>query len=158
LATGVGRELGRRWLAAAPAPRRGFRARPGLRATLARIGRQPQTAPREQKNLARGRGRQALVRARRLFPAEEACLRGLRVEPEEAVAVQTLEGLSPEQSAGPRPELLRILLRASSARPAQLDVSLALGRLLRGAEGGGGSGLERTGRELSEWVDATCPD
>jgi len=161
LAAEVERERGERWLREAPPPRRGFRASPGLRATLARWGRDDAAPTAEDDTAARGRGRRALVRARRLLPADDACLRELHVEAEEAVAVQTLEGLVPETSDGASPELLRMLLRASAARPAELDVSLAVGRMLDGAmaeEDGRALGpLQRTGRELAEWMDATCP-
>lgn len=158
LAATVDRDRGVRWLHDAPASRRGYVPTAGLRATLSRMARSGE-APAEDIGETRGQGRMLLIMARRLLPPDDPALVELRVESEEAAAVQALESVSGQCSTDLRHELIRLLLRASSARDEGVDVCLALGRLLRGARQDAPreprARLERAGRELAEWTAAT---
>lgn len=160
LAREMPRDVGRVWMGAAPAPRRGFVAGPALRDVLRRAARNtrpedPETAARE-----RGVGREVLARSLRGLDdhARAAALEPLG--PDEAAAVLSLEPLL-EDDAGRDRAHEATLLRAATRTSSGTDRTRALGAMalgFRGEAGGDRQSLawRRAGREIAEVWEAGC--
>lgn len=145
----------RRWMAAAPSPRRGYVGPPGVRAALRNA---EGVAPRDEAVARRevGRGRELLCRIRRRAPDAVTPLLA-RLDAGEVAAVMKLSELLDEE---PAPAHALALLRAvdvsGSGGPAR-----GLGALALGFEGDLDGDVDsratrRVGAELAELWEAGC--
>ena len=155
LARDVPKDVGRIWLAAAPAPRRGFVASGALREVLRRASRRPRAdASPEREAKERGAGREVLARAWKSAGEAEraALLEGLGAD--EASAVLALAPLV-EATGTADARVEAALIRATAAAPGTSRTRV-LGAMLAGATAEPGEDHHRrAGREIAELIACT---
>ena len=156
LARDVPKDVGRIWLAAAPAPRRGFVASAALREVLRRASRAaPRTSDSERDAKERGAGREVLARAWKSADesSRAALLDGL--DAGEASAVLALAPLV-EAHGAVDSAIEAALVRSAMASPGTTRTPV-LGAMLAGATGEPGDDHEhRAGREIAELESVSC--